>query len=91
MKKKKVPLRKCIACGENKEKRDLVRVVRDKDKQVLVDASGRANGRGAYLCARRECFEKAEKGRKLSRALQAEVPEQIYEDLKSVLELESKE
>ena len=91
MKKKKVPLRKCIACGENKEKRDLVRVVRDKDKQVLVDASGRANGRGAYICINKECFEEAEKTRKLSRALEVEVPKQIYENLKNVLELKSEE
>lgn len=91
MKKKKVPLRKCISCGENREKKDLLRVVRDKEKKVTVDVSGRANGRGAYICINKKCFEIAEKTRKLSRALEAEVPKQIYEDLKNVLELKSEE
>lgn len=91
MKKKKLPLRKCIACGENKAKKDLIRVVREKNKNILVDLSGRANGRGAYLCINSECFSKAEKTKKLSRALEVEIPNHIYQDLKDVLGLQSKE
>lgn len=86
MKVKKVPLRKCIACGENKEKQDLIRVVRDSDKKVIVDISGRVNGRGAYICIDTKCFEKAEKTRRLSRTLEIEIPNDIYEDLKNVIE-----
>lgn len=91
MKKKKVPLRKCIACGSSKEKKELIRVVKDKNKEVFVDVSGRANGRGSYICTNRECFGKAQKTKSLSRALEIEVPNQIYEDLKDALELKSKE
>ena len=91
MKAKKVPLRKCITCGEGKEKKDLIRIVRDKDKNVIVDKSGRANGRGAYICINNDCLEKAEKTRKLSRTLEVEIPNHIYEDLKNEIKLKSRE
>lgn len=91
MRAKKVPLRKCIACGESKEKKDLIRIVRDKDKNVIVDKSGRANGRGAYICIDNDCFQKAEKTKKLSRTLEVEIPNHIYEDLKDEIELKSVE
>lgn len=91
MKTKKIPLRKCITCGENKNKKDLIRVVRDKEKNVLVDRSGRANGRGAYICTDSQCFQKAKKTKKLSQVLKVEVPNSIYEELEDMLELKSKE
>ena len=91
MKIKKVPLRKCITCGQNKEKKDLIRIVRDKDKNIIVDISGRANGRGAYMCIDNNCLEKAEKTKKLSRTLKVEIPNHIYEDLKNAIKLKSKE
>ena len=89
MKVKKVPLRKCIACGENKEKKDLIRIVRDKEKKVIMDKSGRANGRGAYICINNDCFQKAEKTKKLSRTLEVEIPNHIYEDLREEIRLKS--
>lgn len=91
MKTKKVPLRKCITCGESKEKKDLIRIVRDKDKNIIVDTTGRVSGRGAYICINNNCFEKAEKTRKLSRTLESEIPNHIYEDLKDAIKLKSKE
>ena len=64
MKKKKIPLRKCIACGEGKPKKELIRVVRNNEKEVSIDITGKMNGRGAYICSNLECLELAQKGKK---------------------------
>lgn len=85
MKAKRVPLRKCIACGENKDRKDLIRVVKDKDNNVLVDKNNKLNGRGAYICINEDCFEVVEKNNKLSKSLRTEVPTTIYKDLKEEL------
>lgn len=58
---KKVPLRKCTGCGQMKNKKELVRVIRTPEEEILIDTSGRKNGRGAYLCNSLECFLKAKK------------------------------
>ena len=80
---KKVPLRMCISCREMKDKKDLIRVVRTPEGNVIVDESGKANGRGAYLKKDIETFEKAEKSKILNKRLEVEVPSSIYEELKS--------
>ncbi len=72
---KHIPIRTCVACRETSAKRTLVRVVRGPDGRVSVDPTGKANGRGAYLCARRSCWEKGLKSGALSRALKAEMSE----------------
>lgn len=82
MKQKKIPLRKCISCGENKSKKELIRIVKTKDDEVLVDLTGKVNGRGAYICPTTNCFELAHKNRKISRALQIEINNELYEKLK---------
>lgn len=87
MKVKKIPLRKCIVCGEGKPKKELIRVVRNNEKAVNVDITGKINGRGAYLCTNIKCIEMAQKNNKLSRALEVEIPSNIYEELKSIVEL----
>ena len=69
MKSKKIPLRKCVSCNERKPKKSLIRVVKNNEKEVEIDLSGKANGRGAYLCLNLECIDEAEKTQKLSRAL----------------------
>ena len=66
---KKVPMRMCVACREMQPKKDLLRIVRTPEGAIEIDRSGRMNGRGAYLCGRRECLEKAIKTRALERAL----------------------
>ncbi len=81
MKSKKIPLRKCIGCGEMKPKSELVRVVKNKENEISVDLKGKANGRGAYVCKDIECFENAEKSRRLQRALQTNIPEEVYRKL----------
>ena len=80
---KKIPMRTCVITGEKLPKKDLIRVVRTPEGNVIVDESGRANGRGAYLKKDIETFEKAEKSKILNKRLEVEVPSSIYEELKS--------
>lgn len=86
MKDKKIPLRKCISCNERKSKKDLIRLVKKGDKDVVIDKTGKANGRGAYLCLNLECIDDAEKTKKLSRALSTEVSQDIYDELRKLVE-----
>lgn len=78
-------MRKCVACGENKAKRDLIRVVRQKDGQVHVDLRGKMNGRGAYICANSNCLEKTKKRKQLARALNIEIPDEIFDKLEKMI------
>ena len=80
---KKIPMRSCVITGEKLPKNDLIRVVRTPEGAVIVDETGKANGRGAYLKRDIETFEKAEKSKILDRKLEVEVPVSIYEELKS--------
>ena len=80
---KKIPMRSCVITGEKLPKKDLIRVVRTPEGTVIVDETGKANGRGAYLKRDIETFEKAEKSKILNRKLEVEVPSSIYEELKS--------
>ena len=83
---RKVPTRRCIGCGESKEKRDLVRIVRSKDGDISVDATGKKNGRGAYICKSTECLKKAIKSKSLERAFSTPIPQEIYDSLTSAME-----
>ncbi|NLC54812.1 MAG: YlxR family protein [Erysipelothrix sp.] len=82
---KKTPQRKCLVSNEMFDKKDLVRVVRTPDKEVIVDLSGKANGRGAYLKLSLENIEKAKNKNIFKRALQVDIPEEIYSELRSLL------
>ena len=84
--KKKIPLRKCIACAESKPKKELIRIVKNNQNEVSVDLTGKANGRGAYICSNIECFELAHKNKKVARALETEITDEIYEKLKEVID-----
>lgn len=86
MKKRKIPIRKCLGCGENKEKKELIRIVKTPDGEIVVDTSGRVNGRGAYICNNSKCFELAFKNRSISQSLKAEVTNEIYDNLKDKIE-----
>ena len=83
---KKIPQRQCMGCRERKDKRELLRVVRGTDGIVSLDFSGKLNGRGAYICPKTECLQKARKTKALERSLETEVPEQVYERLSKELE-----
>lgn len=78
---KKIPQRQCMGCRERKGKRELIRVVRGPDGTVRLDFSGKAPGRGAYLCPNPECLKKAMKAKSLSRSLETEIPDSVYEAL----------
>lgn len=81
MQVKKQPMRKCTGCNEMKEKRELVRIVRDPDGNISVDLTGKKSGRGAYICKDKRCLNKAQKAKRLERAFECQVPEEIYERL----------
>ena len=86
MAEKKIPMRKCTGCGEMKSKKELIRVLKTADSgEILLDTTGRKNGRGAYLCNSLECFQKARKTRGLERSLQMKIPDEIYETLEKEL------
>lgn len=99
---KKVPLRKCTGCGEMKEKRELIRVVKAPEKkdengnvisggEISLDLTGRKSGRGAYVCKNADCFEKARKARRFERSLSCKIPEDVYEQMSKELENASKD
>ena len=78
---RKVPLRQCIGCQEQKPKRSMLRVVLTPDGRIAIDPSGRQNGRGAYVCPRRECLELARKRKALDRGLKTKVDPEVYDEL----------
>lgn len=80
---KKIPMRSCVVTGEKLPKKELIRVVRTPEGNVVVDDSGKANGRGAYLKKSIETFVSAQKSKILNRKLEVEVPDSIYDELKS--------
>ena len=82
---KKIPQRTCIGCGEKKDKKDLIRIVKDKEGNISIDKTGRANGRGAYICDKLECLEKAIKSKKLEKSFEMKIEDEIYEALRGVL------
>ena len=85
-KQKKIPQRKCIACQERDSKKGLIRIVKNKDGQIFLDPSGKANGRGAYICKDVECLKKAIKTKALNKTFKIEVPNEVYESLLKELE-----
>ena len=85
MKKKKIPMRSCIVTREKKKKKDLIRVVKNKDNQVFIDQTGKANGRGAYLKKDLEVIKKCKKNKILDRQLEIEIPDEIYEELEKMI------
>lgn len=78
---KKVPMRKCIVTGEILEKKQLIRVVRNKEGEVFIDPTGKMNGRGAYLKKDLDVIKKCQKNKILNRRLEVEIPDSIYEGL----------
>ncbi len=78
---KKIPMRQCIGCGEMKNKREMMRVLKTAENEIILDITGRKNGRGAYLCKSKECLEKARKCKGLDRSFKMSIPEQVYENL----------
>ena len=83
---KKIPQRQCMGCRERKNKRDMIRVVRETTGAVSLDFSGKLNGRGAYLCPDPQCLKKAIKAKALDRSLEVTIPQEIYDRLEKEME-----
>ena len=79
---KKIPMRMCVGCRQMRPKKELLRVVRTPENEIRLDRTGKASGRGAYVCPAEECLEKAQKIRALERALEHKVDPEVFERLK---------
>lgn len=87
---KKVPFRQCVGCGEMKSKKEMLRVLKTPEGPIVLDVTGKKNGRGAYLCKSEECMKKARKNKGLERSLKISIPDTVYEELeKEFSELEA--
>ena len=82
---RKIPQRMCVGCREMKNKRELLRIVKTPEGQVLLDKTGKKSGRGAYICPSADCLEQAIKGKRLQKALEKEIPAEVFEGLKTEL------
>lgn len=83
---KKIPMRKCVGCQEMKSKKEMIRVLKTSDNEFLLDATGKKNGRGAYLCQSKECLEKAIKNKGLERSFKQAIPKDVYANLEKEME-----
>ncbi len=83
---KKIPLRQCIGCGEMKSKKEMIRILKTDTGEIVLDATGRKNGRGAYLCPSMDCFKKAVKSKGIERSFKMPVPKDVYEVLEKEME-----
>lgn len=83
---KKVPMRKCVGCGEMKSKKEMIRVLKTSEEEFVLDATGKKNGRGAYICPSKECFAKAVKSKGLERSFKHAIPKEVYEKLEKELD-----
>ena len=83
---KKIPQRLCIGCGEMKNKKEMIRVLKTAADGIVIDETGRKNGRGAYICPSMDCFRKAVKGKGLERSLKMAIPKEVYETLEKEME-----
>ncbi len=87
---KKTPLRMCTGCGEMKTKKEMIRILKTPEDDIVIDATGKKNGRGAYICCSLECLKKAIKTKGLERSLKVSIPKELIETLeKEMILLES--
>jgi len=87
---KKLPLRMCTGCGEMKTKKEMIRVLKTPEEEIVIDSTGKKNGRGAYICCKVECLQRAIKTKGLDRSLKVSIPKEIVETLeKEMILLES--
>ena len=86
IKQKKIPTRQCLGCNEHKPKKELLRVVRTPEGDIVLDFTGKKSGRGAYICYDVKCLKKARKSKRIDKSLDTEIPEDIYNKMESELE-----
>ena len=82
---KKLPQRTCIACCQKKYKKDLIRIVKNKENEIKIDKTGKQEGRGTYICKSQECLEKAMKTKKITKFLERELPQEILDNLINII------
>lgn len=85
MKTKKIPMRMCLGCNEMKPKKELVRVVKNKEGEVSLDLTGKKSGRGAYICKSTECFKKARKARRFEKAFSCKIEDEVFDAMEAQL------
>lgn len=83
---KKIPVRTCMGCNEKKDKKSLIRIVKNKNGEIFIDKIGKAEGRGAYICNSINCLEKVMKNKRLERTLDTTITKEIYENLREVID-----
>lgn len=81
MKQKKIPMRRCCGCNEQKPKKELIRVVRSAEGEISLDLTGKLSGRGAYICNNLECLKKARKSKRIDRTFEITIPDVIYDKM----------
>lgn len=82
---KTIPQRSCIGCNCKKNKNELIRIVKNNENVISIDKTGKANGRGAYICDNIECLEKAIKNKKIEKSFKMAIEQNVYENLRSVI------
>lgn len=86
MKNKKIPMRQCIGCGEMKSKKEMMRILKTAEDEIVLDMTGKKNGRGAYVCMNLDCLKKARKSKALERSFKMAVGEDVYDALEKEFE-----
>ena len=86
---KKIPVRQCVGCGEMKNKKEMMRVLRTQEGETVLDKTGKKNGRGAYLCISKECLQKARKNKGLERSFKMSIPNEVYDSLEKEFDEEN--
>lgn len=85
MKQKKIPMRRCNGCGEQKPKKELVRVVKTPEGEITLDLTGKKSGRGAYICNDPGCLSKARKSRRIDRVFEMTIPDSVYAQMEEAI------
>ena len=83
---RKIPMRQCVGCREMKSKKEMIRVIKTPEDEMMIDATGRKNGRGAYICPSRDCLAKAIKSKGLERSFKMSIPTDVYDQLTKEME-----
>ncbi len=82
---KQLPQRTCVGCMQKKDKKDLIRIVKNKQNEIFIDKTGKKDGRGIYICNNTECLEKAIKSKRIEKSFEIQISEEIYNDLRGVI------
>ena len=82
---RKIPQRTCMGCNLKRDKKDLIRIVKNKENEIIIDKTGKQEGRGAYICNNIECFEKVIKSKRIEKLLKAKISNEVYENLKKII------